>query len=193
MAITRSLFNPYSTMKQYLKLLTACALGLTMALSLANAQETTKTEETTTTTVTKEEASSLKNQYAAANELNKKIASLLADAPNMSQSAFEESMDKLLGEAKDLSDQMKRNPSTEEQQQILARSIVAAQKTLTGLKEGTMTKAQAVQSIRKLRAPLNQTLTGIASFLRSNGYGALLAAYLDTLKSPDNSIISPEA
>lgn len=182
-------------MKQYLKLLAACALGLTMAFSYATAQEKTetKTGETKTTTVTKDEASALKNQYAAANELNKKIATLLAAAPDMYQSDFEESMDKLLGEAKDLSDQMKRNPAAEQQQQILARSIVAAQNTLTGLKGGTVTKDQAVASIRRLRAPLSQTLVGIASFLRSNGYGAILAAYLNTLRNPDNSIISPEA
>lgn len=163
-----------------------------MAFSYAAAQGTTGTKETKTTTVTKDEASALKNQYAAANELNKKIATLLTEAPDMSQEKFEESMGKLLGEAKDLSDQMKRNPATEQQQQILARSIVAAQNTLTGLKDGTMTKAQAVKSIRRLRAPLSQTLVGIASFLRSNGYGAILAAYLNTLKNPDNTIISPE-
>lgn len=181
-------------MNQYIKSLLSCAFGLAIAYSYATAQDTSNsTDSNNEPEVSTSQAMALRDQYAASSELNKKIATLLAKASDMPQAQFEQEMGTLLADARQLSNQMKRYAAMEQQQQILARTITAAEDTLTGLQNGTQTQAQAIAALRRLRAPLHQNLVGIGSILRNNGYIDILQAYLNTLRNPDNSQISPEA
>lgn len=141
-------------------------------------------------------AKAIAGQYAAASELEKEIAAFNEEAPNMTKAEIEAKMEQILELAQGIADKIKNYPDSEQQRAILKKTIVAAQNTLTGIRNGSITGDNlptiAKNAIRKLRGPIGQIRAGLASRLKGGNVIRALAAYIQSLRNPNNSIISPE-
>jgi len=135
-------------------------------------------------------------QYAAANELEKEIAAFNEEAPKMTKAEIEAKMEQILELAQGIADKIKNYPDSEQQRAILKKTIIAAQNTLTGIRNGTITGDKiptiAKNAIRKLRGPIGHIRAGLASRLKGGDVIRALADYIRSLRNPNNSIISPE-
>lgn len=141
-------------------------------------------------------AKAIAGQYAAASELEKEIAAFNEEAPKMTKAEIEAKMEQILELAQGIADKIKNYPDSEQQRAILKKTIVAAQNTLTGIRNGSITGDNlptiAKNAIRKLRGPIGQIRAGLASRLKGGDVIRALAAYIQSLRNPNNSIISPE-